>query len=207
MELSAWYEGQYRTDSGAYGYAGDRVLEESSELFWARALLIYTLPDSRQRFDVNLTMGASLHADRFSAYRLGGTLPMGTEFPLSIPGYFDGELSARNFACFTGQYTLPLDAAKRWSLNPLGSIATVDYVTGLGQPGHFNSGVGIGLGYRSRSGTWQLMASYGYGFEAIRSNGRDGQSVGLVLQIDLGSSHPNGPSRMDTITGFLLNHF
>ena len=57
MELSVWYEGQYRTDAGAYGFDGDRVLNATSELFWGRALLIYTLPDSRQSFDVNLTAG------------------------------------------------------------------------------------------------------------------------------------------------------
>jgi hypothetical protein len=207
MEISAWYEGQYRTDSGAYGYNGDRIMEETSQLFWGRALLIYTLPDSRQSFDLNVTGGGSVHADRLDAYRLGGILPLATEFPLVIPGYFDGELSARDFACFTGQYTLPLDAAKRWSLNPIGSVATVDYVPGLAQPGHFNSGAGIGLGYRSTSGAWQAVASYGYGFEAIRSSGRGGQSIGILLQIDLGSSHPGGPSKLDHVTGFMRDHF
>ena len=207
MELSVWYEGQCRTDAGAYGFDGDRVLNSSSQLFWGRALLIYTLPDSRQSFDVNLTAGASDHADRFSAYRLGGNMPLTSEFPLLIPGYFDGELSARDFACFNAQYTIPLDAAKRWSLNPIGSIATVDYAPGQAQPGHFNSGAGIGLGYRSRSGAWQALASYGYGFEAIRSDGRGGQSIGLLLQIDLEARHPNRPSKLDDFRGFLREHF
>jgi len=207
MELSVWYEGQYRTGAGAYGFDGDRVLNEAPQLFWGRALLIYTLPDSRQRFEVSLTGGGSDQADRFSAYRLGGNMPMTSEFPLLIPGYFDGELSARNFACFNGQYTLPLDAAKRWSLNPIGSIATVDYLPGLAQPGHFNSGAGIGLGWRSRSGAWQALAGYGYGFEAIRSGGRGGQSIGILLQIDLEARHPNGPSKLDDFRGFLRDHF
>ena len=29
LELSAWYEGQYRTDAGPYGFNGDRVLRET----------------------------------------------------------------------------------------------------------------------------------------------------------------------------------
>jgi hypothetical protein len=207
MELSAWYEGQYRTDSGAYGVDGDRVLNSSSELLWTRALLIYTFPNSRQRVEASFNAGTSGQADRFSAYRLGGSLPLASEFPLIIPGYFDGELSARNFACFTGQYTLPLDAAKRWSLNPIGSVATVDYLPGLAQPGHFNSGAGLGLGYCSRSGAWQVLASYGYGFEAIRSTGRGGQSVGILLQIDLHVRHPDGPSKLDEVADFLRDHF
>jgi hypothetical protein len=207
MELSAWCEGQYRTDAGAYGFNGDRNLNEYSQLFWGRALLIYTFPDSKQRFEVNLTGGGSVDADRFSAYRLGGNMPMTSEFPLLIPGYFDGELSARNFACFNAQYTLPLDAAKRWSLNPIGSVATVDYLPGMAQPGHFNSGAGIGLGYRSRSGAWEALAGYGYGFEAIRSDGRGGQSIGILLQIDLEARRPGGPSKLDDFRGFLRDHF
>jgi hypothetical protein len=207
MELSVWYEGQYRKDAGAYGFDGDRVLNKAPQLFWGRALLIYTFPDSRQRFEVNLTGGGSDQADRLSAFRLGGNMPLTSEFPLLIPGYFDGELSARNFACFNAQYTLPLDAAKQWSVNPIGSIATVDYAPGMAQSGHFNSGAGIGLGYRSRSGVWQVLASYGYGFEAMRSDGRGGQSIGILLQIDLEARHAGRPSKLDDIRGFLRDHF
>lgn len=207
MELSVWYDGQYRTDSGPYGFDGDRVLNANSELFWGRALLIYTLPDSKQRFDVNLTAGASVDVDRFSAYRVGGNLPMGSEFPLIIPGYFEGELSARDFICFNGQYTIPLDAGKRWSINPMGSVATMDYVPGMTQAGHFNSGAGLGLGYQSRSGVWRAMASYGYGFEAIRSNGRGGKSIGFLLEINLQARHPDHPTYLDHVSRFLLAPF
>jgi hypothetical protein len=207
MELSVWYEGQYRTDSGSYGFDGDRVLNANSELSWGRALLIYTLPKSKQRFDINLTAGAGMDVDRFSAYRVGGNLPMGSEFPLIIPGYFEGELSARDFICLNGQYTIPLDAGKRWSLNPIGSIATMDYAPGMSQPSHFNSGAGIGLSYQSRSGAWRAMASYGWGFEAIRSDGRGGQSIGVSLEINLEARHPNRPSELEHITRFLLAPF
>ena len=65
----------------------------------------------------------------------------------------------------------------------------------------------MGLGYRSTSGTWQVMTSYGYGFEAMRSGGRGGQSIGILLEINLGARNPNGPSKLDHVTGFLLNHF
>jgi hypothetical protein len=202
MELSAWYEGQYRTDSGSYGYDGDRDLNETAQFFWGRALLIYTLPDSRQRIDLNLTGGGSIQADRLSAYRLGGDTPVTSEFPLIIPGYFNGELSARDFACFNAQYAVPLDASKRWSLNPIGSVATVDYLPGMAQPSHFNSGLGLGVGYRSASGAWEALASYGYGFEAIRTGGRGGQSIGLLLQYDFGARHKGRPSALDDFRGF-----
>jgi hypothetical protein len=206
MELSVWYDGQYRTGSGPYGFDGDRELNEESHLFWGRALLVYTFPKSKQAVDISLTGGTSVDADRFSAYRLGGNLPMISEFPLLIPGYFNEELSARSFVCFTSQYTFPLDPDKRWSLSPIGSVATMDYLPGMEQPGHFNSGAGVGLGYRPRSGLWQVLATYGYGFEAIRSDGRGGQAVGIFCQIDLESRHPRS-SELEEGINFLREHF
>jgi hypothetical protein len=207
MELSAWYEGQFRSASGTYGLDGDRMLQPNSELFWMRALLIYTLPGSKQSFDVNFTAGTSGHADRFSAYRLGGDLTLASEFPLSIPGYFYQELSARNFVCFNGQYSVPLDADKTWRITPMGAVAVVDYLPGTGQPGAFNSGAGLGFGYRARSGAWQVMASYGYGFEAIRDNGRGGQSVGIFCEINFHATRPGGPTQLDRAIGFFPSHF
>jgi hypothetical protein len=91
-------------------------------------------------------------------------------------------------------------------LSPIGSVATMDYLPGLEQPGHFNSGVGLGLGYRSPDGMWQVLASYGYGFEAIRSDGRGGQAVGIFCQINLEAHHPR-PSELDRSINFLREHF
>ncbi len=207
MELSVWCEGQFRSTSGPYGLDGDRELEANSELFWMRGLFIYTLPDSKQSFDVNFTAGTTGHADRFSAYRLGGTLPMASEFPLSIPGYFHQELSARNFVSFNAEYTAPLNADRTWRLSPMGALAVVDYLPGTAQPGCFNSGAGLGFGYRARSGTWQVMASYGYGFEAIRSNGRGAQAVGIFCEINLHARKPGEPTRLDRAIGFFPSHF
>jgi hypothetical protein len=186
MEVSAWYEGQFRTDSGAYGFDGDRVLQPYVNLYWARALLVYTMPKSKQSFEVSVVGGGSGHADRLSAYRLGGNLPMESEFPLSIPGYFYQELSAESFVDFSAQYNIPLDAEKT---------------------GHLNSGAGFGLGYRSPSGLWQVLANYGYGFEAIRSDGRGGQSIGIQCQINLGARRHSTPSELDRFIQYFPNLF
>lgn len=189
MEISAWYEGQFRTESGDYGFNGDRAVRPSSHLFWARALLIYTLPELKHNFSVSLTTGTSLAADRFSSYRLGGVLPMASEFPLSLPGYYFQEISARQFALFSGQYSLPLDDAKHWNLTGIGTVARVDYVSGLEQPGHTHSGVGLGVGYRSKNDTWEINLGYSYGITAMRSHGRGAQSIGLIFQYDLEARH------------------
>ncbi|MGO8699035.1 MAG: hypothetical protein ACLQVY_15070 [Limisphaerales bacterium] len=205
MEISGWYEGQYRTGAGAYGLNNDAVLESHAELFWGRALLIYTLPKTKQRIEFSVTGGSSTHADRFSAYRLGGDLPLASEFPLAIPGYFYQELSASSFVCLNARYSVPLDPGKHWSLTPIGSLAEVDSIYGLEQPRRTYSGVGMELGYRSGNGVWQAGLMYGYGIDA-RPNDRDGQSIGILCQINLEAHHPGGHSRLDQVMGYLPTH-
>ena len=192
MELSVWYEGYLRTSSGAYGFNGDRKLREQSHLFWAEAALSYTLPESRQNFYLRLTAGTSMDADRFSAYRLGGSLPLESEFPLSLPGYYFQEINARQFVLLNANYLLPLDKDQRWNLNATASSAVVDYLTGEEQPGNWLGSVGGGILYRAPSDRFKIMATYAYGVDAIRSHGRGAQSIGLLMQWDLGRTHGEG---------------
>ncbi len=182
MELSGWYEGQFRLNSGAYGYNGDRATEVSSHLYWARGLIRYTFPKSQQVLDVSLTLGGSTHSDRFSAYRLGGALPFLSEFPLNIPGYYYQEITAERFALLNAQYSIPLNPSKSWRWTMFGATGPVDYLPGLEQAGHWHSGLGAGITYKSPSGAWLISLLYGHGFDAIRSHGRGADSVGLVLQ-------------------------
>ncbi len=190
LELSAWYEGQFRQNYGYYGYPvngslGDRQVEAATHQVWARALFAYTLTNSGQNFLLSLTAGTSANPDRFSAYRIGGFLPLASEFPLSLPGYYYQEISASRFALLYGNYNFPLDAKKRWSVTAVGSVAIVDYLQGLEQPNKWNSGVGGGITYRSTSGAWQVMLDYGYGFKALRDHGPGAQSVGILIQFNL----------------------
>jgi hypothetical protein len=204
MELSVWYEGQFRTTPQTYGFVtagnptGDRRLEAQSHLFWATALLAYTMTNSGQSFYVNLTAGTSVDVDRFSAYRLGALLPLVSEFPLSLPGYYYQEISARQFVLLGGNYIVPLDKKKHWNVNFNAATAGVDYVPGLQQPGDWLSGVGAGVLYETSS--LKVMVGYAYGIDAIRTGGRGAHSVGLLMQFDLGHAKqsllsPDEPSR------------
>ena len=185
MELSIWYEGDFRTQPNSYGFNNSLDLNPASHLFWGRALFTYTMPELKHNFGVNVTLGTSIHADRLSAYRLGGNLPLYSEFPLSLPGYYFQELSARSFALFGGTYNLPLSRKQRWTINATATTAYVDYLPDLAQPGHWNSGVGGGVVYRSPSDSWQIFVGYGYGFDAIRDDSRGAQSLSIFLQFDL----------------------
>lgn len=199
MELSAWYRGDFRTDGERYGFSNDRRVESDSHLFWGQALLAYTLPESQHNFRVSLTAGASIDADRFSAYRLGAMLPLAAEFPLSLPGYYFEELSAERFVLGGMSYLLPLDRQQRWHLNAQVTTAYVDYLAGLEQPNRWNTGVAGGILYRSPEDFLKILFVYAYGVDAIRDEGRGAHSVGILLQFDFESArdvfNPTYPNR------------
>jgi hypothetical protein len=184
-EFSLWYEGQYRFNHESYGFAGDRRIEELTHLFWGRALFAYALPQSRRQFEVSLTAGASLDADRFSAFRLGSFLPLVAEFPLSLPGYHIEEISADHFALLSGQFYQPIDEAASWNVLAFGSVGVVDYLPGFQQSGHWHSGFGAGLLYQTPSRGWQIGAAAAYGINAIRDDGRGAISFTFMVQYDL----------------------
>jgi hypothetical protein len=185
MELSLWYEGHVRSNSGYYGYSDDRELRSQAQLFWGEAALSYTF-DNQQNFYVRLTAGSSLNTDRFSAYRLGSFLPLIAEFPLSLPGYFYQEISARQFVLLNANYIIPLDPKKRWDVVLNASTAAVQYLAGEGQPGNSLSGVSGGIMWHSPTDRVKIMTDYAYGINAIRNNHRGANSIGVLLQIDLG---------------------
>ena len=154
-------------------------------LFWGRGLLAYTLPDSRQRLAIGVIAGGSVHPDRFSAYRVGGVFTLDSEFPLVLPGYYVGELSARNFVLMGATYSVPLERAGRWFLTAGGSTGRLAYTPGLEQPGAWKTGVGAGVTYLSLSKSWKVSLVYGYGFNAIRGDHRGGNALTLQIQYDL----------------------
>jgi hypothetical protein len=185
MELAVWYEGQFRTDGGPYGFNGDRDLSSASHLFWGSAALSYTFEESKQNFFIRLIAGTSVEADRMSAFRLGGFLPLVAEYPLSLPGYYYQELSARRFALLNASYLVPITRNQQWNVEFNGATALVSYLPGTQQPGNSVSGVGAGILYHSPSDKYKVILSYEYGIDAIRSHGRGANSISFLLQIDL----------------------
>jgi hypothetical protein len=182
MEVSIWYERQWRFNEGAYGYADDRRVQRTTDLYWLYAGLNYAWTNTGHQFTFGMTMGGSDHADRFSAYRLGGVLPLAAEFPLTLPGYYYQEISARRFVHFSGAYIAPLSADHRWQLRLGAAAANVDYLPGFDQPNHWNTGVGPSLSFTSRSEVWRVIMRYGYGINAQRDGDEGAHSIGLLYQ-------------------------
>jgi hypothetical protein len=185
MELSIWYLGEFRTRSGEYGF-NDRRLEAQSHTFWGQAMLAYTMPELKHSFYLSLIAGTGINADRFSAYRLGALLPLVSEYPLPLPGYYYQEISATDFVLLSGDYMLPLDKEQRWNIDATFATAVVDYLDGLEQPGHSQTGVGVGILYKTPS--FKIMVGYGYGVDAIRSHGRGANAIGVLMQLDWGQA-------------------
>jgi hypothetical protein len=187
MELSVWYALQYRPDDGNYGYASDpHDLESMSHQFLGRAQINFTTPESHHYIMAGLAGGSVIHADRFSAGRVGGVLPFTSEFPLYMPGFFDKELSVQDLALAYGLYSIPLGQSKQWNIMGMAAGGWMDYVEGMGQPGHWNTGVGGGVGYKSLSNRWRIQSLFGYGITARRSDGTGGYSAGFAFQYNFG---------------------
>jgi hypothetical protein len=186
MELSIWYEGDWRSKSGGYGLPSNPYqLNPQSQLFWSEAALSYTF-QNQQNIYVRLTAGTSIDADRFSAYRLGAFLPLVAEFPLSLPGFYYQEISARQFVLLNVNYLIPLDKENRWALAFNASTAVVDYLPGTGQPGNSVTGVAGGVMWHSPKDHWKVIVDYARGINAVRNGERGSNSIGVLVQVDLG---------------------
>lgn len=184
FELSMWYQAHVRERTEHYGFDHDREIERTSHLFWGRTFLKYTFEESQRYFDVGLTIGASIDADRFSAYRLGGFLPFVAEFPLNIPGYYFQELSAEQFGLLNAEYSFPISPNKSWRLSVHGAGALVDNLPTHEADGNWHAGAGAGVTYVSPRGAWFVSLVYGHGFRAMREDGRGANQVGVLFQYD-----------------------
>ena len=186
MEVSFWYEHQWRLGDSAYGFAGDRQIQASTDLYWLYAGLNYAWTNTGNQFTFGLTAGGSEHADRFSAWRLGGVLPLASEFPLTLPGYFYQELSAQRFVHLSGSYVVPLSFDHRWQVRLEAASACIEYLPGFEQRGHWQTGAGADLSYTSRCEVWRVILRYGYGFNALRNGAEGAHSLGLLYQYNFG---------------------
>lgn len=182
MEVSIWFERQWRFDESVYGFAGDRQVQANTDLYWLYAGLSYAWTNTGNQFTFALTAGGSTAADRFNAWRLGGVLPLAAEFPLTLPGYYYQELSAQQFVHVSGSYVAPLSADHRWRIRVGAAGARIDYLPGFEQRGRWHIGAGPDLSYTSRNEVWRLILRYGYGFNARRDGGEGAHSLGLLYQ-------------------------
>lgn len=184
MELSVWFERQWRTDAEPYGFSNDRRTQPQSDLYWLYAGLSYTWTNTGHRFSLATTLGGSSEVDRFSAWRLGGVLPLSSEYPLMIPGYYYEELTARRVAHFYASYMIPLDPDHTFQLRLEIASAGMDYLPGFAERDRWQTGAGGGLSYSPKNQSFRIVVRYGYGISAQRKDQFGAQSVGVLFQYD-----------------------
>ena len=187
LELSVWFERQWRLDSQQYGYNNDRSISPNVNLYWLYAGLNYAWTNSGQKISFSFTGGGSTDADRFSAWRLGGVLPLVSEFPLMLPGYYYEELTATRFQHFYAVYDVPLDSDHRWDFRLEAATAHLDYLPCFEQRSSWQTGAGGGLSFTTKSKKLEIILRYGYGFNAIRDGKEGAQSIGLLFQYNFGA--------------------
>jgi hypothetical protein len=190
LELSVWFERQWRLESEQYGYNDDRSISPNVNLYWVYAGLNYAWTNSGQKISFAFTGGGSTGSDQFSAWRLGGVLPLVSEFPLTLPGYYYEELTATSFQHFYAGYDVPLDAAHRWDFRLEAATAHLEYLPGYEQQSSWQTGVGGGLSFAPKNKNFEIILRYGYGFNALRDGKQGAQSVGLLFQYNFGKHKP-----------------
>jgi len=184
MELSLWAESLNRGNSGDYGFRDERNVGTSVGRYYGYAYLAYTFARG-DNLSVSMTAGDTTDSDRFSAFRLGGELPLIAEYPLIIPGYYYQELSAKRFVLLNGRYAISLDPDKQWQIYAMAATAVMRQLRDTEEGGNWHSGVGGGIAYRTESEMWKVGLTYGYGIDAVRSRNHGAHVVGMFLQLDL----------------------
>lgn len=186
MELSFWYQRNWRLTADSYGFDNDRSINPGVNLYWLYGGINYTFKKSGQQVSFAVTAGDSTDSDRFSAWRLGGVLPLVSEFPLVMPGYYYEELTAKSFVHLYAAYEIPLDPGQLFKFRLEAASANLDYLPGFEQNAHWQTGAGCGLTFAPHKKNFQIVLRYGYGFNAIRDGKEGAHSVGILFQYDFG---------------------
>ncbi|HEV2692581.1 MAG TPA: hypothetical protein VG347_06755, partial [Verrucomicrobiae bacterium] len=185
LEVSAWFERQWRMQDDTYGFNNNPYrINPASSLYWVYAGINYAFTNSGQKISFAVTSGGSTDADRFSAWRLGGVLPLISEFPLVLPGYYYEELTAKSFVHLYAAYDFPLEPEHRFKFRIEAASAHLDYLAGFEQANAWQTGAGCALTFAPKKKNFEIVLRYGYGFNAIRHGEEGAHSIGLLFQYD-----------------------
>ncbi len=184
LEVSVWYQGEFRAPHRSYGFKEDRSLNDDVHLLWSNWYFSYTF-ESRSNVNFSAVLGSGVGMDRLSAYRLGGELPLSAEFPLDLPGYNFQEITADRFALFGAHYNVPIPRTRCWAIDTFAKHARVRYLPGFEQPGHGgHTGLGSGIIFVSPRKVWKMNLSYSYGVNALRPGTEGAHAMAFLLQYD-----------------------
>jgi hypothetical protein len=183
LEVSAWYEATYRTNTGTFGFPErPEQLESLSQRAWGR-IAADLEPLEGHHVELLVTAGLSKDADLLSSFRLGSALPFWSEFPLILHGYFVEEVFAKRFWLVNASYRFPIWPNQRSVfLRVSGDLAGVNYIPGHHLPRNRLGGAGVDLSVAFTSRI-TLVVGYGYGFDAPRNGGFGGHMAHALIEV------------------------
>jgi hypothetical protein len=182
LEVSAWYEVNWRQQAEAYGFPETPIQTQSTpQQAWARAGGIFSITKN-QSGRLFLTGGTSRDADPLSSYRLGSSLPFRREFPLVLHGYYVDEVFAHHFWLMNASYRFPLwPGSKRFRLQLAFDYARVGYLAGHALPRRDLRGLGADLSVALTERA-TLVLGYGYGWDAPRDHSFGGHEANALIE-------------------------
>ncbi len=182
MELSLWHAVSYRAAAGFYGLP--ERLQETDHLTqqtWIRAGGIF--PFGKTQASLFMNVGFAEDTDPLSAFRLGGSLRLRSEFPLVLHGYSDQEIFARGYWLTNVSYRFPIwPGQERVHLEILGDYARVDFLRGHRLPHGGLAGIGADLSFAVTKRI-TLVVGYGYGINAPRNHGYGGHEATILFEM------------------------
>ena len=180
-DLSLWHELSYREAAGRYGLPErPQQTEHLTQKTWIRLGGIYSFWGTQASAFLNA--GIAEDTDALSAFRLGGSLRLRTEFPLILDGYNVDEIFARRFWLVNLAYRFPIwPGQDRVNLQLLADYARVAYLPGHRLPHSGLAGVGTNLSV-ALTKRITLVAEYGYGLDAPRGRGFGGHEVSTLFE-------------------------
>jgi hypothetical protein len=183
LEVSAWYEATYRTNTGTFGFPErPERLESLTQRAWGRVAAVLE-PLEGHHVELLVTAGLSYDADLLSSFRLGSALPFRSEFPLILHGYFVEEVFAKRFWLVNASYRFPAwPGSRAVSLRASGDLAGVDYIPGQALPRNRLGGAGLDLSVAFTPRV-TLVVGYGYGFDAPRNGGFGGHMAHALVEV------------------------
>lgn len=183
LELSLWHELSYRQFADAYGFPErPQALTHLAQRSWGRLGGVATIA-KMHTIRAFVTAGATGHSDALSSFRLGSAVPLRSEFPLVLHGYYVDEVFAHRFWLVNVSYRFPLwPGSERLQFQIAADYARVDYLTGHELPRRGLRGVGADLTI-ALAPRRALVLGYGYGPDAPRRGHSGGHEASVFFEV------------------------
>jgi hypothetical protein len=179
-ELYVAADANYRSGFDAFGPNG-ALFPAHNEYERLFASLGGKIPIAGTVLFPRIAGGLGDHLDELSSWKIGGNLVGVEPYGYTVHGYYTREFFASDFGLANVDWAIPILDERKVIGHLYGDWAVVKPVPPQPSDWHNYFGVGAGVDFRA---WWEfdLLLSYGYGFNAVRNGDNGGHEVGLALE-------------------------